>query len=95
MSPGIALFTLLAIYGLVAGVYLISENRRPQATLAWLLAFFLAPGLGVVVYFLFGRDRKAFAGERRLHRQVLEPAALPLLSSVLSRQDAELARLVG
>jgi cardiolipin synthase A/B len=37
------LMTLLTIYGLAATVFLISENRPPQATLAWMLAFIFAP----------------------------------------------------
>ena len=30
--------TVLWIYALVMGVFLISENRTPKATLAWMLA---------------------------------------------------------
>lgn len=40
----------LSLYALVAAVFLVSENRRPQATLAWLLAFVFAPGIGVLLY---------------------------------------------
>jgi cardiolipin synthase len=83
----------LALYALVTGVFLISENRAPQATLAWMLVFFFAPGIGVLIYILFGRDRKAFSKETKLLKQELEPDALPLLSPLLSRQDAEIARL--
>ena len=36
---GTILAASLTLYALVTGVFLISENRRPQATLAWLLAF--------------------------------------------------------
>jgi hypothetical protein len=43
------LMTLLTIYGLAAAVFLISENRPPQATLAWMLAFIFAPGVGVLI----------------------------------------------
>jgi cardiolipin synthase len=75
------------------GVFLISENRSPQATLAWMLAFILAPGLGVVIYFLFGRDTKAFSRERTLLRQELAAKALPVLSPLLARQDTAIERL--
>ena len=83
----------LALYALVMTVFLISENRRPQATLAWILVFFFAPVIGGLIYIFFGRDRKAFSKQRRLLRQDLEANALPLLSPLLSRQDAEIARL--
>ncbi|MPZ77568.1 MAG: hypothetical protein GEU77_13705 [Deltaproteobacteria bacterium] len=60
------LTTLLALYALVVGVFLISENRRPQTTLAWMLVLFFAPGIGVLAYILFGRDRKAFSKQSEL-----------------------------
>jgi cardiolipin synthase len=53
------------------------------------------PGLGLLVYVLFGRDRKAFAKQSKLLRQDLEANAKPLVSAILSRQDAEIARLEG
>jgi cardiolipin synthase A/B len=90
---GTVVYFLLALYALVTGVYLILENRRPQSTLAWMLAFVLAPGLGVLVYILFGRNRKAFSRQSKLLRQDLEANARPLLEPILSRQDAEIARL--
>src|ERR1043166_3472824 len=60
------LTTLLAIYAFIMGVFLISENRTPQATLAWMLAFIFAPGIGVIAYLFFGRDRKAFSNRSSL-----------------------------
>jgi cardiolipin synthase len=87
------LATLLFLYALVTGVFLLMENRRPQATLAWMLILFFVPGIGLLVYILFGRDGKAFRKQRELLRQDLRANALPLLSPILSRQDAELARL--
>jgi cardiolipin synthase A/B len=92
---GTILTSSLALYALVTGVFLVSENRRPQSTLAWMLVFIFAPGIGVLIYLLFGRDRKAFSKQSRLLRQDLAANALPLLSPLLSRQDAEIARLEG
>jgi cardiolipin synthase A/B len=94
MSDIVAILTtLVAIYALIIGVFLISENRRPQSTLAWMLVLFFAPGFGLLIYLLFGRDNKAFSRRRKLLMQNLEANALPLLSPILSRQDAELSRL--
>jgi cardiolipin synthase len=92
-DAGTIVFTSLTLYALATAVFLISENRRPQATLAWMLAFFFAPAVGVLVYVFFGRDRKAFSKQRKLLMQDLEPSSVPLLSPVLSRQDAEIERL--
>jgi cardiolipin synthase len=88
-----ALGWLFAGYMLLTGMYIVLENRRPQATLAWMLLFFSLPGIGLVIYVLFGRDRKAFSRERQLARQHLEGTATPLLEQLLARQDAEIGRL--
>jgi cardiolipin synthase len=85
----------LTVNGLVAVTFLILENRRPQATLAWALVFISLPGVGLVIYVLFGRSRKAFAKQSKLIRQDLEADARPLLSPILSRQDAEIRLLEG
>jgi cardiolipin synthase len=85
----------LGLYALVMTIFLISENRRPQATLAWILVFVFAPVIGGLIYIFFGRDRKAFSKQSRLLRHDLEANALPLLSPLLSRQDEEISRLEG
>ncbi|HEX2228647.1 MAG TPA: cardiolipin synthase [Candidatus Binatia bacterium] len=92
---GTILTLTLALYALVMTVFLITENRRPQATLAWILVFVLAPVIGGLIYIFFGRDRKAFSKQARLLRQDLEANALPLLAPLFSRQDAEMARVEG
>jgi cardiolipin synthase A/B len=92
---GTILTVSLTLYGLGMCLFLISENRRPQATLAWMLAFIFAPGIGLLIYILFGRDWKAFSKQSRLLRQDLEASARPFVSPLLSRQDAEIARLEG
>ena len=84
---------LLFLYALVTGVFLVSENRRPQSTLAWMLALLFVPGVGLLIYLFFGRDSKAFSKRSKLLMQDLEANALQLLSPILLRQDAELARL--
>lgn len=96
MSPiGTILTVLLSLYALGVCIFLISENRRPQATLAWMLVLIFAPGIGLLIYIFFGRDWKAFSKQGKLLRQDLEANAFPLLSPLLSRQDVEIARLEG
>src|ERR1041384_1545926 len=84
------LTAVLAIYALVMGVFLISENRTPQATLAWMLAFIFLPGIGALAYLFFGRDGKAFSRQSKLLRQDLRANAIQLLNPIPSRQDTEL-----
>jgi cardiolipin synthase len=88
-----ALGWFFAGYALLTGIFILLENRRPQATLAWMLLFLTLPGIGLVIYALFGRDRKAFSRQRQLARQNLEGTAAPLLKQLLARQDAEIGRL--
>jgi cardiolipin synthase len=82
-----------SVYALVAIIFLISENRRPQASLAWALAFFFMPGLGLLIYILFGRDWKAFSKQRQLLLQDLKANAYSLLSPMITGQDQVIARL--
>ena len=58
-----------------------------------MLAFVLAPGVGVLLYVLFGRNQKAFSKRSKLLRQDFESNARPLLDRLLSRQDAVIAHL--
>jgi cardiolipin synthase len=88
-----ALGWFFAAYALLTGIFILLENRRPQATLAWMLLFLTLPGIGLVVYALFGRDRKAFSRQRKLARQNLQGTAAPLIEQLLARQDAEISRL--
>jgi cardiolipin synthase len=90
---GLFVIASLTLYALVMCVFLVSENRRPQTTLAWMLVLFFLPGIGLLIYLFFGRERKAFSKRNKLLMQDLEANALPLLSPILSRQDAALARL--
>ncbi len=83
----------ILIYAFGTLLFLISDNRRPQSTLAWMVAFLFAPGLGVLVYLFFGRDWKAFRRERRFLRQDLRATANAVLSPLLSAQDADIERL--
>jgi len=59
----------LVLYWIGVFVLLISQDREPTATLAWLLVLFAVPYVGLVFYFLFGRDwpniaRKSGAAKR-------------------------------
>jgi len=52
-----ALFDLaVLVYWVGVAILVISQDREPTASLAWLLVLFAIPFLGLVVYFLFGRD---------------------------------------
>jgi cardiolipin synthase A/B len=89
------LLTGLGFYALISGLFLIRENRRPESTFAWLLAFIFLPVVGLILYLFFGRSHKAFSKRQTLWRQNLQPAAVHLLRPVLERQDTAIQKLEG
>lgn len=82
-----------AAYLVVIGVYIIAENRRPSATLAWMLLFALLPGVGVVLYLLFGRQHQNFGLTGKLMRQELDARLAPLIAGLEPEHRAALARM--
>ena len=62
-------------------VTLIMEDREPADTLAWAFAFLLVPVLGIVFYFIAGRDwaidhREEAVDARLLRGGCVRPAAV-------------------
>jgi cardiolipin synthase len=85
---------IYAVYCLAAACYLISENRRPQATMAWILAIVALPGLGLFLFVLFGAEYRAFGHSRRMTRHDLDRGPEPL-ASLLDAQRETLKQLEG
>ncbi len=46
----------ILIYWVAVAVLIISEDREPTESLAWLLVLFALPFLGLIIYFFLGRD---------------------------------------
>lgn len=86
-----ALSLTFAAYLVAIGIYIISENRRPSATFAWMLLFAVLPGVGVVVYLLFGRRHRDFGRTGMLMRQELAERLGPVLLAI----EPEHQRAVG
>ena len=83
----------LTIYALVMTVFLISENRRPQATLAWILVFIFAPVIGGWSTFFSAETGKPSANRAGSSDRISRRAPFLFCRRCLSRQDAEIARL--
>jgi cardiolipin synthase len=59
-------FSLLELIWILAiSLYILLQNRTPVATVAWILALSLMPGLGLIVYVFFGPRRLARKRVRR------------------------------
>lgn len=82
-----------AAYLVATGVYIISENRRPSATFAWMLLFGLLPGAGLLVYFLFGRRHRDFGRTNSLMRQELAARLDPVFAAIAPEHDGGAMRM--
>ncbi len=86
MPPELS-WALYVLYLSAAAVFLMLENRSPQSTLAWLFLMVLAPGVGLVVYFLFGRGSNAFSHRKALRRKMGRTGLLKELAEVRDAQE--------
>ncbi len=88
-----------AAYAVLVAALVLSERRRPTATLAWILALVFLPLLGLLFYLVFGRNRIHRRRRRRRRRachpfdETAELAAVETLSPNLSPVQAGLVRL--
>jgi cardiolipin synthase len=59
----------------VIALGVVPKNRRPSSAMAWLLAIFFIPGVGLIGYLLLGQtrlDRRRHARQRALNDEVTE-----------------------
>lgn len=75
MSPVLDVLLSAALISLI--IVIITQNRHPVRTLAWILILCLLPGLGVVLYLLFGTDKRKdrLISEKRLEKLKSEVAS--------------------
>jgi len=94
---GLSVLYAITVVGIIAVV--VSENRNPVKSLAWVTVLMLLPVMGVVLYIFFGRSIKntrmiSRRNRRRLKKntpiQNIDPNKLPL--SAESKQQILLAR---
>jgi cardiolipin synthase len=91
------MLVLLLIYWVVVILVLIWEDREPYDTLAWILGLLLLPGLGLILYFMVGRNWPAITQKRPWLKQMLA-ARRPFMNGVYERyraQDDELLEQAG
>jgi cardiolipin synthase len=65
MNLNTVLWTVYFVYMVVSAIFIISENRSPSVTMAWILSFLALPVVGVLLYIFLGRTVNFFS--RRLH----------------------------
>jgi cardiolipin synthase len=94
MSEQFVASAAFVVYVLAAGAFVIAENRRPQATFAWIFLFIVLPFFGVLIYILFGRELRDFSHKPRLIRHDLDRGPEPL-ATLLQAQEETLDVLAG
>ena len=68
-------------------IIVITDEREPTETLAWLLVLFALPGLGLVFYFLFGRNWKKIAARSAWGKEIFA-LALPTMNRVWGKYSS-------
>lgn len=75
MNPWWSLVIFLVLLSII--VMMISENRHPLRTIAWIMVLVFLPGLGLILYFIFGRDNR--------HRRLVSDSDLRRFKANTSR----------
>ncbi|MCD7932292.1 MAG: cardiolipin synthase [Tannerellaceae bacterium] len=87
----------VTILGLI--LVIITENRNPLKTIPWILVLLFLPGIGLLVYFLFGQDnRKQKIISRRTYKRIMKrPHGVSPLKEThpVPEQYKPLAHLLG
>jgi cardiolipin synthase len=79
---------LLLLYWVGVVITLIWEDREPYDTLAWILGLMLLPGLGLILYFMVGRNWPAITQKRPwLHKMLA--VRRPFMSETYSRSRCQ------
>ena len=78
---------LFAVYLAVVTAFLVSENRAPKSSFAWLLLFYILPGLGVLIYVFVGREHKAFIRKYQVREQSVPDDLKSLLEQITTEHE--------
>jgi cardiolipin synthase len=77
----------LAVYAVVVAIVVITDDREPTSTLAWILVLIAFPLLGLPFYYLFGRNwKKRMRNDPWLAR--VNALAAPVMARVRARYSA-------
>ncbi len=92
-----AIFFLYAVTTISIIVVVLSENRNPVKSLAWVTVLMLLPLLGIVLYIVFGRNIQNTSKMSRRNRRLLKkrerPSAADYRSLDLEPESAQQIRL--
>ena len=84
---------VFAIYVIGVAIFIISENRTPQSTFAWLLLLIGLPLVGLIIYFFLGRGSYSFSKEDELARQEMGDDVRRDIQPLVAGQQAYVERI--
>jgi cardiolipin synthase len=87
------LYVAFVLYVIGSGIYIISENRSPQSTLAWLLALIALPLIGLIIYIFLGRGSHMFSKEDELAKEEMGSDLLQDLGELIGRRQEYTERI--
>jgi len=77
---GYSLFMLYLITIVSVILVVLLENRNPLKTIPWVTVLLLLPGIGLIIYFVFGQDNRR---QRFISRRTYKRIMKPLQSAIL------------
>lgn len=93
LDPWTLISIIFTVYVIGVAAFVISENRSPQSTFAWLFLFVVFPLLGVLIYIFFGRGAHTFSQERDIARSKLIDEFAADLGTLALRQEEYIQRI--
>jgi cardiolipin synthase A/B len=93
LTLGTILWTVYFIYMVGAAIFIISENRSPSVTMAWILSFLALPVIGVLFYIFLGRTVNFFSRRLHLIPQEVDSDLLQRLRPMVARQATLVNRI--
>ena len=87
--------TAFAIYAALAALWVITDNRDPQSTFAWIFLLFFFPPIGVITYLFVGRGWRAFSREGHLLGQALQGDDNDVLSRYAENESRAIAEMAS
>jgi cardiolipin synthase len=81
------LLLFLTLNAILVAIFVITDNRSPSSTIAWILALTFFPVIGLLFYIFAGRTSKAFSRQRKLTRQVIGTEITSELAPLIAEHD--------
>ncbi len=93
MLIGPLLILFFQLYLVFTVVVLLLDNRTPSETFSWIAIFILMPGLGLVFYFIFGRNWKRSYNHKIKLPQSIAKELVDLFRPLIAQQEEILSRM--